>query len=343
MSMDKVAFYKNQIEKIALNKAQKFFNAGKLSEEAIKRLFEEKSIINNINNRINARAKRMAEGVFPKKMDLRKFFNVSQPDNLKERAAIDTRRVMKHQGHDNSKVISELKRQAEYGADINHVGDRALNGRTRFNFSSETGDIGKFNIEIPKKDAEMVPDSYEIKPSSRKILKELRALTARHEISGEATANSRMLRALKHTGYNTNSSNLKKFMVNDHATPEVLWDDATMARRLSPETQKITEEQHKHNITEVVNPNIRPDGSNINESELMHRLRIPYERGNDISPEKAKAIINTPYFKTPAPTKQEIKDSFKNIGRLNGIKGEASGAVADEYMKTPFFYTRTKK
>lgn len=311
-------------------KAQKLYEAGKLSDGAAGRLFQRPAIENNLHNKINAKARRGQFDQLPKgQMDAKKYRGISQPDNLPQRAAIDTGRVMKHQGHENSKIVSELNRQTAGETKVRNNTDGIFNGNASVRWSNHSGDPLAWDIQLPKKDSASVPRSYGIIPSARGA-KESRALTARHEIEGEATAQSRMLRSLKSGGYNPSVNNVNIFDLNNHMNPEVLAGDARMIKQLSPEAQALFKQKLRHNVTGVTT-----GGVNLDEGQVMNMLRHQPKSSEG----KARAL-NTPYFKFPNYSRDDLRRSFKTIGNVNA-RGNASkdvlSQVTDNYLNTPFY------
>lgn len=325
--------YKNEIEKLAATKAQKMLNAGKLSRKALNTLFEEGKVINNVNNRINARAKRLAGGVAPKKMNSKNFKRISSVDNLKSRAAIDTRRIMKHQGRQNEKVVAELRRKANGNVNIDRDKKSILDGVTGVSWGQRTGDIKKVDIKIPKATAK----EMRLSPKQNK---EIRALTARHEISGEAVSKSKIIKGLKDRGYPLIDDTTEAFSINNHASPDVLFGDAQFIKRLSPKSQDRFYKKNKDNITEFVHGDFKR-GKKMNESEAMNMLMTDSVKGNE------KMIKNRRYFDYN-PTEEERKRAFTTLARtrldskLNISEDMKKGTFDDMYKgykESDFFNT----
>lgn len=53
--------------------------------------------------------------------------------------------------------------------------------------------------------------------------------------------------------------------------------------------------------------------------------------------------IAAPHFKNKLPNKNELKEMIVRMGKINTSRGTTDDVLremADEYMKTPFFYTK---
>lgn len=331
--MDKVAIYREHIYKQAATKVQKMINAGKLSAESLGKVFEESPIAKNVNNKINAKALREAGGVLPKgQMTAKKYMNISKTDSLPSRAAVDTKRIMKQQGHENSKVVSELRRQAPEGVNIRREGNKMLDGVSNVSWYNNSGKPAEWNVTIPDSKAfRAFGDNI-----SKRSTKELRSLTARHEISGETVAQSRQLKALRDSNYPATQNNFYAFRTNGHANPEVLDGDAKYVRKLSPETQGQFHKKTQRNIVSVSNPSVN-GGQKMNEGQLMNTLRKDHAR---VHPDEGADITNTPYFKKKL-SKDELHESMVNAARLNGHDNrEQMSNFATKYMNTPFYHSQ---
>lgn len=327
----------DSFEKIAKTKAQKMINGGRLAYDNAQKLFQKVPASNNINNRINAKAKRMLGGVVPKNMSAKSYKKVSKIDSLGSSAPINTNRLLKHQGHENSKIVRELNRQTGGNAKVSRTKNLPLDGGSRMSWEIETAKPLEWGINIPKKNAK---DSAISNAANR----EIRGLTARHEIAGEATSQSRTLKALKKKGYNATNSNVDSMRINNHQNPDVLVGDAKFVRQLSPASKKRFAEKNADNVTGISNRSYM-GGRKMDEGELMNTLRMPGSRISTNGSDNGKILTN--YFERKIPKKAERKTMMENMAAINGFNSQearsAVSGVVDEYQRTPFSTYKGRK
>ena len=77
-----------------------------------------------MNNKINAKQLLQDKGQWTKKpMNLKRYLAAENTAKLPNRAPEDTRRVMRHQGHENEKVISKLRKMTGKNDIVHYVND----------------------------------------------------------------------------------------------------------------------------------------------------------------------------------------------------------------------------
>jgi len=325
------------MEKAAQNKAEKLKQLGQLSGEALEKLHMPIPVTKSLDSRITAKAQKVSKNNFPRgKMDLKKYMNASDPRTLASRAPIDTKRIMKHQGHENAKVINELRYQggSKDSVVVNHEGDLSA-GTSRLRIYDDG--ISAYGISLPSKDsnsARMIKVPFE-----KNIAKEERALTARHEISGESAAQSRTLANVQNHGYKVNGKTMGLFEIGSHQNPEVLNGDSKMLQRLSPKTKRF-ESWLRNKPDTGKRSKVLDEDKDLSQSQLMSLMHkgIPSGTMDDM-----QDVKNISYFDRKPMNNDELKESFKRIGNINteGHQKQVVDTLAEGYFNTPL-YTKRK-
>lgn len=336
--------YKEQIEKIAANKITKMIKGGNVPPRLLDQLYERAPIINNLNNRINAKAKRVAEGIAGKgNVTARKYKNISKVDNLPSRAVMDTGRMMKHQGRENGKVINELKKRTYGDVNIEYIDD-AFKSKSKAYLVSGYDEPLSFDIKIPEKKTEF-PN---LTPRESK---EFRSTIARHEIAGESKAQTKIINAFGKNNVPINYDTIKSFRVGTHAAPDVLTDDAKYVNKLSPTTKTVVDRLRSLTPTKAKNHSYN-NGLPLSESELINVLRSQKSselvNGNEAlinqhsNPIKAKKFVSNSFINHPKPNKDEVKNMVLNSAYHNNkadfrYTHDKLNDVVNNYTNDSFF------
>ena len=172
----------NQRIKIAATKATKLFRAGKLSGPAYQNLLNKIPVKDNLHNRINARALRAAKGQIAKgPMTAKKYLRASKVDNLPSRAPISiSQRTLKHQGRENSRIVSKLKELTGGDTEIFHLQKRVGGAHSAPMGTTGSGTTGlspcKFASE--RHNVSQVSRSLKLSPQTKKTVnRELRGMS----------------------------------------------------------------------------------------------------------------------------------------------------------------------
>lgn len=300
----------DEFVKIAKTKVQKMVDTGKIKDNKLldRIFFEKPEIKNNVNNRINARAQRAAgavkktgrdisraklSDVTSKPMTAGRYWNLSKPDSLKSRPAIDTNRQLKDMGRENSRVISYANKYLPKGVSIKRKGNEH-HAKTDTEWNRIIGLKGA-DITIPSKKAYSGKHKKALgQKLPNQIARENRAMDIAHEISGELQEQIGRDKAIEKLNLNINNTTTSLFGIGSHASPHVLVKDAKNRKRLSHASQK-------HDIR------VRRKGGNfvgragestsnpIPENNQMNRLIDP----------------NMPKNRTSLPFSQNLKNTDK--------------------------------
>ena len=346
----------NQRIKIAATKATKLFRAGKLSSAAYQKLFEKIPVKDNLHNRINARALRAAKGQIAKgPMTAKKYLRASKVDNLPSRAPISiSQRTLKHQGRENSRIISKLKELTGGDTDIFHSQRKGWGGAfSAFNAmgTTDSGTAGYHLISLPPKDTTFpqVSRSLKLSPQTKKTVnRELRGYVARHEIAGEVVAQAKIMRALQNQGLPLSAENLNIFSFGTHMGPDVLDGDRKMVKQLSPAAKSIIEKLRKRAPSRNFFWPERGFKRPLSESSLMNYLQAPLDE-ESFTRKGLKKIRERSYLDTKPFTKKQRETAYMRMGFANrerpllgkekkpGLNDREIVDLAKEYVNLDFW------
>ena len=243
--MDKVAYYEELImEKIALNAARKRMMSGELEnmtyvdpktgikETAMYTIMNRDGLVpqNNVHSRINAKAKRLADGDIPKNVNTAKGYQkLENPNNLKKSDALGHFRAHKYLGHKNEEVVGKLRKLG-----LNTKTNRQIGGgQTELDTSTKS-----LEFTLPSKNSSTLIDAelpefmkkiHAYYPRAEKILnRNDRTMTASHEISGEAKEFGRRYKI----NPKRSAKGLDATKFSSHAGPAVLAADQRALRTI---------------------------------------------------------------------------------------------------------------
>ena len=253
-------------EKTALNKARALYEAEKLTLPDVKRLFRqdvESAPVNLVHARINAKANRLAGNAAPKKqMSLSRYLRYERPDTLpKPKQMLDSGRITRRAGRNNSRVLATAHKEGRLVGDAIDVkgkpvvrhGDANNPGGIEFQLAwhpetklpkpnTKTYRVNGINIGDAGLDSNsggIYAGQFEkniqdlLSPMEKK---ELRGLTARHELSGELHDMMRAYRGVERDNLPVAGSFSilpDRLNVSSHMTPNVLQGDYNMVRKMS--------------------------------------------------------------------------------------------------------------
>lgn len=324
--MDKLEIYKDSIEKLAINKARKMYNSGMLSIKSQDKLFKPIEVTNNINNKINARALRKSSGAWPKSpMTANRYKKLSKVDSLPERAPLDSRRFTKASGRNNSLVISELNKTWPEGLNVSYQ-DKGFGGSFKPKYNDKG--IAGASVVLPNKN--LVPADVKNPGRRDRAGKEMRAITARHEISGEATTLRRGEKLSQLRGRTPNPKNTMMFSHSTHLSPEVLIDDADLYKNFSPMAKILEQRNRQANLVNSKKGGLTKfhiGGKKMNEAEEINQvlgkpLKTPLTDSVNIT-DKQKEELNRAMLEKNLKDKKDKKhakalaNAFTNISFLD--------------------------
>lgn len=245
------------MEKIALNKARKLMLSSKLEdmkyidpktgikETAMYTIMNRDGVVpnnsmdrDNIHNKINAKAKRLADGNVPKNVNTYKGYQkLERPNNLKKSDVLGHFRAHKYLGHKNEEVVGKLRRLGLNTETSRHIGGGSteLNTDTKsLKFTLPSQNSSTFvDIKLP----EFMKKIHAYYPQAEKILnRNDRAMTASHEISGEGKEFGRRYKI----NPKRNAAGLSATDFSSHAGPAVLAADQRALRTIgNPVTMDV--------------------------------------------------------------------------------------------------------
>lgn len=345
------------ILKEAATKAVKLYRAGKLSPEAYNRLFDKIPVKDNIHNKINARAIRAARGLRPKgKMDLKRYLKMSKTDVIK-RMPLESisRRKMKFQGRQNRKIISDLRKMTGGNVQVaKKFVPGELMGAIYPKIDAGSGKLTDLLIELPTPKEELhrgkVPKKFLPRgiESLKRLKKEDRALTARHEIAGESVEATRIARAAVEEGVPAYQDVANLFSMGTHISPHVLEGDMKFRKSLSPGAASLDKAFRKKSESGWTT-NCHKD---LSESQFLNFLKQP---NFDVAHKNVDRLMRAP--SVPA-TPRELRNQLVNKGIMQRDKyyrwtmatpwssrgaeltDEHIGRIADRVMNSPLFRYR---
>lgn len=322
----------NQRIKIAATKATKLFRAGKLSGPAYQNLLNKIPVKDNLHNRINARALRAAKGQIAKgPMTAKKYLRASKVDNLPSRAPISiSQRTLKHQGRENSRIVSKLKELTGGDTEIFHSQKKGWRGAFSGMGTTGSGTTGYHLVSLPPKDTTFpqVSRSLKLSPQTKKTVnRELRGYVARHEIAGEAVTQAKIMRALQNQGLPLSAENFNIFSFGTHMGPDVLDGDRKMVKQLSPAAKSITEKLRKRTPSRNFFWSERGRLKRLSESSQMNYLQAPLD-GESLTRRGLKKIRERSYQDTKPFTKKQRESAHMRIGFANRERPRLSGRLA---------------
>ena len=322
--MKKLAFYINQIEKVAISKARKMYNSGLLSRKSQEKLFSPIKVADNINNKINARNLRQVSGAWPKSpLTASRYKKLGKVDSLPERAPLDSRRFSKASGRQNSEMISELRKSWPEGAKVSYHGE-GYRGSANINIG-EKGILGA-DITLPKKN--LVPADIKNPNRQDRVGKEMRSFVARHEISGEAAAARKIDKMVGKLGGTTEPGHLNMFRHSSHFSPEIPVGDAQLYKNFSPTTKKIIHD------SQLSSPAKHLEGKQGLIGKLKNKVMKPPSELEDMN-----KILGKPP-KTPLV---ESNISDEQVKKLNRVMLDRNIPSKDSQNKDAFaeYFTHT--
>lgn len=347
------------MEKVAKTRVQKMVDAGKITDRAtLDKIYELKAPKNNIHNRIEAKAKRISSEDYKTPTSIKDYNKMSNINNLKHIAAIDSRRQTKDMGHHAEKVISKLN---QIGKNISGINPKFDNKKDPFNGDwkgkgavqtrrysgpdkgnpdvAETltlkGNDGKnaYRFTLPNPKAKITAPNLS-KSTKDVVSKETRAIGALHEILGEGKQSAIVSHVNNKLGFNDNAVR-DALNMGSHVSPLVLTEDAKRINRFSPFAQqreyvsRSSTQRAKHAYNGSVSQDaamktlkMRGPAQKNMDPELLG------ERGLQTRSEKIRHLLSpyrgemsrpsVPWFKGSLPNQQEKRRMLINMIYHNG-------------------------
>ena len=296
-----------EIYKVAKTRVQKLYEAGLLSNEAENKVYEQPKVLDNLNNRINAKAQRRIGNLNLDRMNTKRYKGYANINAVGARAPIDAKRIMKRQGHYNSAVISKLNKELPHGVEVirSPVADQ-YKGSSTYTFSPTTHVAEKIKLPLVIQDGE-----------NALLNKQRRAMVAAHEIAGESDAHYRTLRALKKNHLPMHASTTQVYGFGSHANPSVLETEKQLVSRLHPKIQNEVEHLRQTSPANI------PGSPGLSEASI---IRIA-----------TGSNVKVPFLKTPRMTDEQHKMIMNQILGTRNERNDLSDKLTNDIVSDKMF------